>query len=136
MYKRQLSKFSEKFGIEGIVDKSLNIANENELGGAISTESLKALISGDPINISRKFKKAINVKSNIKLIFLLNTLPDTLDNTHGYYRKILIIPFNRVFKCDEMDKDLPEKVSEELSGVLNWALEGAERLITVSYTHL
>lgn len=128
-----LSKFSEKFGIEGIVDKSLNIANENELGGAISTESLKALISGDPINISRKFKKAINVKSNIKLIFLLNTLPDTLDNTHGYYRKILIIPFNRVFKCDEMDKDLPEKVSEELSGVLNWALEGAERLIRNDY---
>jgi putative DNA primase/helicase len=84
-----LSKFSEKFGIEGIVDKSLNIANENELGGAISTESLKALISGDPINISRKFKKAINVKSNIKLIFLLNTLPDTLDNTHGIIERYL-----------------------------------------------
>ncbi|EPB8148750.1 DNA primase family protein [Clostridium perfringens] len=129
----QLSKFSEKFGIEGIVSKKLNIANENELGGAISTENLKALISGDTVNISRKFKESINYKSTIKLIFLLNTLPDTLDNTHGYYRKILIVPFNRVFKPEEMDKKLKEKVCNELSGVLNWCLEGADRLIQNDY---
>lgn len=129
----QLSKFSEKFGIEGIVNKTLNIANENELGGAISTENLKALISGDTINISRKFKQSINYKSTVKLIFLLNTLPDTLDNTHGYYRKILIVPFNRVFKTEEIDKHLKEKVSQELSGILNWSLEGAERLISNDY---
>lgn len=129
----QLSKFSERFGIEGIVSKTLNIANENELGGAISTENLKAIISGDTINISRKFKQAINYKSTIKLIFLLNTLPDTLDNTHGYYRKILIVPFNRVFKPEDIDKKLKEKVCTELSGVLNWCLEGAERLINNDY---
>lgn len=128
-----LSKFSEKFGIEDIADKTLNIANENELGGAISTENLKTLVSGDSINISRKYKNDINIKSNVKLIFLLNTLPDTSDNTHGYYRKILIVPFNRVFRSDEMDKELPEKVSGELSGILNWALEGAERLISNNY---
>ena len=99
-----LSKFSEKFGIEGIVDKKLNIANENELGGAISTENLKALISGDSINISRKFKLAINIKSTIKLIFLLNTLPDTLDNTHGYYRKILIVPLIEYLESKKLIK--------------------------------
>lgn len=129
----QLSKFSEKFGIEGLVNKSLNIANENELGGAISTENLKAIVSGDRTNISRKYKGSIDYKSTCKMIFLLNTLPDTLDNTHGYYRKILIVPFNRVFRSEEMDKNLLEKVSEELSGILNWALEGAERLISNDY---
>lgn len=129
----QLSKFSERFGIEGIVNKSLNIANENELGSAISTENLKAIISGDTINISRKFKQAINYKSTIKLIFLLNTLPDTLDNTHGYYRKILIVPFNRIFRSEDIDKRLKEKVCTELSGVLNWCLEGAKRLIANDY---
>lgn len=129
----QLSKFSEKFGIEGIVNKNLNIANENELGSAVSTESLKALISGDTINISRKFKQSINYKSTIKLIFLLNTLPDTLDNTHGYYRKILIVPFNRVFKTEEIDRNLKENMKEELSGILNWCIEGAERLMKNDY---
>lgn len=129
----QLSNFSERFGIEGIVGMNLNIANENEVGSIKSTENLKAIISGDSINISRKFKKAINYKPTVKLVFLLNTLPDTLDNTHGYYRKILIVPFNRVFKQEEMDKNLKEKVSEELSGILNWAIEGAKRLMNNDY---
>lgn len=129
----QLSKFSERFGIEGIVGKKLNIANENETGSILNTENMKAIISGDTINISRKFKQAINYKPTVKLIFLLNTLPDTVDNTHGYYRKILIVPFNKVFKPEEMDKSLKEKVTEELSGILNWSLEGAKRLINNDY---
>ncbi|WP_252235066.1 phage/plasmid primase, P4 family [Clostridium sp. ZS1] len=129
----QLNKFSETFGIETIMGKKLNIANENEIGGAISTETLKTLVSGDTINISRKFRTAIDYKSTVKLIFLLNTLPDTLDNTYGYYRKILIIPFNRVFKPNEIDIHLKEKVCNELGGVLNWCLEGASRLISNGY---
>lgn len=129
-----LARFSDKFGIEGILDKSLNIANENEFGNAISTEVLKALISGDSISIARKFKKAIDYKSQIKLIFLMNSLPNTLDNTHGFYRKILIIPFRKVFKEQDIDRDLYSKIVEtELSGILNWAIEGAERLKNNKY---
>lgn len=129
-----LARFSDKFGIEGILDKKLNIANENEFGNAISTEVLKALISGDSISIARKFKKAIDYKSQIKLIFLMNSLPNTLDNTHGFYRKILIIPFRKVFKEQDIDRDLYSKiVKSELSGILNWAIEGAERLKNNNY---
>lgn len=128
-----LSRFSEKFGTEGLIDKSVNIANENEIGNAISTENLKIFVSGDRTSISRKYKGDLNYKSTCKMIFLLNKLPDTLDNTHGYYRKILIVPFNRIFKQEEMDKNLKEKVLEELSGVLNWAIEGAKRLINNDY---
>ncbi|EHK2327173.1 hypothetical protein KCK52_000975 [Clostridium perfringens] len=128
-----LSRFSEKFGTEGLIDKSVNIANENEIGNAISTENLKIFVSGDRTSIARKYKGDLNYKSTCKMIFLLNKLPDTLDNTHGYYRKILIVPFNRIFKQEEMDKNLKEKVLEELNGVLNWAIEGAKRLINNDY---
>ncbi|HII4416844.1 DNA primase family protein [Clostridium perfringens] len=128
-----LSRFSEKFGTEGLIDKTVNIANENEIGNAISTENLKIFVSGDRTSIARKYKGDINYKSTCKMIFLLNRLPDTLDNTHGYYRKILIVPFNRVFKQEEMDKNLKEKVSQELSGILNWSIEGAKRLMSNDY---
>ena len=128
-----LSRFSEKFGTEGLIDKSVNIANENEIGNAISTENLKIFVSGDRTSIARKYKGDLNYKSTCKMVFLLNRLPDTLDNTHGYYRKILIVPFNKVFKQEEMDKNLKDKVLEELSGVLNWAIEGAIRLMNNDY---
>lgn len=128
-----LSRFSEKFGTEGLINKSVNIANENEITNAIGTENLKIFVSGDRTSIARKYKGDLNYKSTCKMIFLLNKLPDTLDNTHGYYRKILIVPFNRIFKEEEMDKNLKEKVLEELSGVLNWAIEGAKRLMNNDY---
>ena len=128
-----LSRFSQKFGTESMINKSVNIANENEFGNAISSENLKIFASGDMTNMQRKYKEDLIYKSTCKLIFLLNRLPDTLDNTHGYYRKILIVPFNRIFKQEEMDRNLKEKVSEELSGVLNWAIEGAKRLMNNDY---
>ena len=116
-----------------MINKLVNIANENEFGGAISSENIKIFASGDRTNIERKYKGDLTYKSTCKLIFLLNRLPDTLDNTHGYYRKILIVPFNRIFKPEEMDRNLKEKASEELSGILNWAIEGAVRLINNGY---
>lgn len=128
-----LSRFSEKFGTEGLINKSVNISNENEITNAIGTENLKIFVSGDRTSIARKYKGDLNYKSTCKMIFLLNKLPDTLDNTHGYYRKILIVPFNKIFKQEEMDKNLKEKVLEELSGVLNWAIEGAKRLMNNDY---
>lgn len=128
-----LSRFSQRFGAEGMINKLVNIANENEFGGAISSENIKIFASGDRTNIERKYKGDLTYKSTCKLIFLLNRLPDTLDNTHGYYRKILIVPFNRIFKPEEMDRNLKEKASEELSGILNWAIEGAVRLINNGY---
>lgn len=128
-----LSRFSQKFGAEGMINKLVNIANENEFGSAISSENIKIFASGDSTNIERKYKGDLTYRSTCKLIFLLNRLPDTLDNTHGYYRKILIVPFNRIFKPEEMDRNLKEKVSEELSGILNWAIEGAVRLINNGY---
>ncbi|UZP04720.1 hypothetical protein JW813_06835 [Clostridium botulinum] len=129
----QLWKLSEKFGMEDMVGKSLNIANENEIGNTVATENIKTVASGDSINVSRKYKTDIKFKSTCKMIFILNTLPNTSDNTHGYYRKILIVPFNRVFKKEEMDKNLKEKVVPEMSGILNWAIEGAKRLMKNDY---
>lgn len=51
-----------------------------------------------------------------------------------FYRKILIIPFRKVFKEQDIDRDLYSKiVKSELSGILNWAIEGAERLKNNNY---
>lgn len=128
-----LSKFQTEFGLEGLIGKNLNIANENEVDGYLSTQNIKSLATGDTINISLKYKKAIDYKTTVKLIFLLNNLPNVKDITHGFYRRLMIIPFNRVFKKEEMDLELTKKVCKELSGVLNWSIEGATRLIKNNY---
>lgn len=92
-----LSKFGNQFGIETMVGKMANISSENEVSGSIETELLKGIVSGDVIDVQRKFKTSMSYRATCKLIFLVNTLPDTSDDTHGYFRKLLIVPFNRVY---------------------------------------
>lgn len=125
----QLSSFSERFGLQAIVNKKVNLSAENEMGvSALNTESIKAIISGDRLNIARKYKDDLSIQPTTKLIFLVNALPRVTDISHGFFRKMLILPFQRVFQQNEMDKHLRGKLLQELEGILCWALQGAVRL--------
>lgn len=124
-----LSSFADRFGLQAMIDKKLNLSSENEMGvSAFNTEAFKAIVSGDRLNVSRKYKNDISLRPTTKLIFLVNALPRVIDTSHGFYRKMLIVPFQRVFRQDEMDKRLRGKLLQELEGILCWALEGAARL--------
>lgn len=125
-----LSQFSERFGMEPIIGKMLNLSAENEVVKSLHTESLKSLTSGDTVSIPRKFKTALTVKQNTSLVFLLNTLPNISDLSHGFQRKLLILPFEHIFHTEEMDKNRKAKILPgELGGILNWAIQGALKLM-------
>ncbi|WP_185960124.1 DNA primase family protein [Planococcus soli] len=124
-----LSDFSHPFGLESMIGKSINIAAENELGGkALKTENFKAIVSGDTITVNLKYRPAISYTPYCRLLFLVNSLPDSMDVTNGYFRKLMIVPFNRTFSADERNVNLKEELLKELQGILNWALEGLKRL--------
>ncbi|MDU1509965.1 MAG: phage/plasmid primase, P4 family [Clostridium butyricum] len=131
-----INGMSRRFGLQSLIGKTVNISAENELkdGKAVNTENMKALISGDSITIDIKHKQPIEYKPICKLIFLVNSLPNTTDVTYGYFRKILIVPFNRKFEGEDKDVNLFEKIKDdEMPGILNWALEGLKRLRSNNY---
>ncbi|WP_130055577.1 DNA primase family protein [Bacillus thuringiensis] len=129
-----LSEFSQQFGLEGLINKTVNIAAENEMGGkALKTENFKAIVSGDTITINIKYRPAISYKPNCKLIFVVNNVPDSQDVTSGYFRKLILVPFRRTFKPNERDVNLLQKLLIELPGILNWAIEGLKRLRENNY---
>lgn len=129
----QLANLSERFGMEAMIGKKLNVAAENESKTEINTEAIKAIVSGDVLNITRKFKTDLSVRQTTKLVFLMNNLPDTFDLSHGFYRKIIIVPFPHVFTEEEMDKERKAKLLKEKSGILNWSMQGAKRLLEREY---
>ena len=57
-------------------------------------------------------------------------IPESRDRTYAFYRRWLVIPFEKTFAGKEADKELRAKLYRELSGILNWALEGLQRLHT------
>ncbi|MFL6978830.1 phage/plasmid primase, P4 family [Bacillus inaquosorum] len=129
-----LSEFSQTFGMENLIGKSLNIAAENEMGGkALKTENFKAIVSGDNITINIKYRPAISYRPYCRLVFLVNNLPDSSDVTESYFRKIIIVPFPRTFKKEERNVELKNELLKELPGILNWAIQGLKRLRSNNY---
>lgn len=124
-----LSDFNQPFGLESLINKTVNIAAENEMGGkALKTENFKAIVSGDTISVNIKYRPAISYTPHCKLVFVMNTLPDTMDVTAGFSRRLVIVPFKQTFKENERNVNLLHELLDELPGILIWALEGLKRL--------
>jgi putative DNA primase/helicase len=97
-----------------------------------STGIFKMLTGGDPIRAEDKNVKAFTYHNVAKLTFSCNAVPRVPEDSVAYFRRWLIVEFPRSFEgSTSEDKDLKEKLindTEEMSGFLNWALEGLQRL--------
>jgi len=89
---------------------------------------LKAVTGGDNIQVRRIREQPFVLNSIGKVWISLNDFPHVKDTSHGFWRRVSIIPFNRVFDETEADPDLKDKLIEELPGIFNWAMAGLKRL--------
>jgi putative DNA primase/helicase len=137
-----LKDFSQKFSLAQIADKTLNISTENETDTALDTQLLKAITSGEPIQLEEKFQSPFSYKPFVKLVFAMNKLPYVKDRSYGFERRLVVIPFERRFVEHEPrnkneakgDPYLVEKlIEEELDGILTFAIRGLKRLRENNY---
>lgn len=87
---------------------------------------LKELASGDRIQAEQKHKDPFSFRNRAKLIFSANELPSSKDNSDGFHRRWMIIPFPNKFNDSELRKKLFN--DKEMSGLLNRAVAGLKRL--------
>ena len=120
----------KSFQRASLYNKLLNTSTE--IGDRfLESQFFKAIVSGDPINAEFKTKDVFEFRAFIKLVFATNKLPRMLDNSDGYFRRLLIISFKRQFAEDDPARDvnLEDKLVAELSEIFEWALVGMHRLI-------
>jgi phage/plasmid-associated DNA primase len=86
-------------------------------------------VSGDTIRVQRKYGQPFDFRNFAKLIFSANQIPDTEDRTFAYYKRWIILKFEKVFR-ENKDTNLIDKLTtpEELSGLLNLALIALKHL--------
>lgn len=129
-----LAKLTDRFGLDNLPGKTVNISTENELGDKhLNTQNFKAITGGDVVNVEQKYKDSFSCELFCKLLISVNQLPKTLDHSHGYYRRLVIVPFQKVFREEEQDPNLLDKLLTELEGILVFALEGYQRLYRNDY---
>jgi putative DNA primase/helicase len=111
-----------------IANKLVNYASE--INGTLETAIFKQLVSGEPVDARLPYGKPMEIRQYAKLIFNCNELPKEVEHTNAYFRRFLIVPFDVTISEHEQDKKLHTKIIQnELSGVLNWVLEGLGRLL-------
>lgn len=124
-----MSELTERFSRSRLVGKLVNVSSENEVGpNGFETGYFKRIVSGDEIEIEEKYKAAYTWKPTCKMVYAVNRLPASRDTSMGYFRRLVIVPFRRVFLPAEADPRLPEKLLAELPGILNFAVAGLARL--------
>jgi len=108
------------------VGKLANISQEN--GPNVQYSTLKNMVSGETVMVRNLYKDPYPTSNYGKIIASYNTLPKT-ENTFGFYRRWLLLPFNVTISKEQMDVNLKAKLCEELSGILNWVLECLQGLV-------
>ena len=90
----------------------------------------KQLASGEDIGTRQIREKAFTMRNYAKLIFNVNKLDDAdVENTNGFGRRLLFIPFEEVIEKKDQDKNLHKTILENKSGVMNWIVEGIEEVL-------
>jgi putative DNA primase/helicase len=112
-----------------IKDKVVNYGTDISLN-RIDAGMFKTLASGEPIEARLPYCEPFMMMDYAKLIFNVNKMDSaSIEHTHGFYRRLLIIPFNKTIPDSEQDADLHKKILADRAGVLNWIIEGAEAVI-------
>lgn len=108
--------------------KLLNICSE--MSSRFNLTNFKQLVSKDPITARRLYGEPFTIYNYASLLFSCNELPRNIEYTQAYFRRLIILPFLNMIPEDQQDKALGDRIiKDELSGVLNWLIEGVNRLI-------
>ena len=122
-----------RFRAANLAGKLANIFADIPNSAIEDTSIFKALVTGDEISAERKCKDPFSFRNTARLIFSCNELPRTRDNSHGFFRRWVIINFPNSFPAGSPQRDpyLLEKLIKppELSGLLNKSIDGLKRLM-------
>jgi putative DNA primase/helicase len=119
-----------RFTMAQLSDKLANIFPDLPASGIRDAAVIKGLTGGDTMMAEHKFEKPFNLQNTAKLIFSANKAPRLSEDSDAIWRRLVIVDFPNQFMAAKADSDLVNKLTtaEELSGLLNAALEALQRL--------
>jgi len=93
-------------------------------GKRFAEELIKTLTGGDTVAARFLYREFFEFKPRFKVWLAANYKPEIRGTDYAIWRRIRLIPFTVTIPPEEQIPDLAEQLKEELSGILNWALEG------------
>ena len=120
-----------RFAAAELCLKLINTCADIPHKNLFKTGTFKELTGGDMIQAERKFKSFFYFRNYAKLLFSCNAVPESTDDSLAWFRRWIIIECPNQFTGDKEKPRIIDSLTtpQELSGTLNWALEGLTRLL-------
>lgn len=126
-----LASLGQDFGLLELYGKSLGVISDARLRSGVRhdriVENLLAISGEDRVSINRKHRKPISCTLPTRLMIATNELPRLADPSGAVASRLIVLRTARNFLGKE-DRKLTEKLSQELPGILLWAIKGWQKL--------
>ena len=101
-------------------------AVEVGMGKKLDEALIKQLTGGDQVTARFLYNEHFEYKPKFKLFISANHRPEIRGTDNGIWRRIHLVPFDVIIKSDQIDKDLPNKLHQELPGIFAWMVRGCQ----------
>jgi len=123
-----------KYNISSMNGKRLNYCSELQISMlSKNSDSLKAIISGEPIECRKPFGQNFQATNIPLLMGNCNVLPDLQALDHGMIRRLCILPFEVTIEKKDQNKHLSADLRDEYAGIFNWILDGRDEFVKNGY---
>jgi putative DNA primase/helicase len=113
-----------------LAGKRFVTASETNEATRLNESRIKALSGEDAITARQLYQRAFEYTPTAKLWLSANHRPRVADDSHGFWRRVRLLPFTQRFGGPDglpLDKTLSATLATEAPGILCWAVEGALR---------
>lgn len=111
-------------GLADLQGRRLVIVSETGEAGRLNEEQAKALSGGDTITARRMHRDFYGFKPTHQLVMQTNHRPRVAGTDEGIWRRLRLIPFDRIVPHDKRDPKLADTLKGEAPGILAWCVEG------------
>lgn len=109
---------NDKFAAAQLAGKLVNVVGDLSAKALEDTAMFKQVTGGDRVPAEIKYGQPFKLRNSATMIFAVNAMPYVYDFTHGFYSRVLIIPFDKkLVKDEDMDPTLEPKMLLEAPGI-------------------
>ncbi|TDV23519.1 putative DNA primase/helicase [Mycoplasmopsis mustelae] len=127
-----IEELDKRFTTATLIDKMVNIGADISTEHIKNSSTFKKLISGDELMAEFKGKDMFTFRNKTKFIFATNKLPSTSENSNGFFRRFIIVPFLAQFtnELNNVDKSLIYRLRNKtnMNVLFRLAIEGLKSL--------
>jgi putative DNA primase/helicase len=115
---------SREYALADLAGVRFLAISETKRGSELDEAVVEQITGGDTISARPIYGKHFSYRPQFTIWMSTNHKPEIPDGSEAIWDRLKLIPFTQRFDGAKADTSLPEKLREEMPGILLWAVKG------------